>query len=86
MAETALDLFMQRELSMGMLRSVEELVDALGGSAAAAELAGVGASAVSNWKTNGVIPAEYFLIFSAECARREIRFDRRVFGFKREVA
>ena len=69
-----------------MLRSVDEIISALGGTAATAELAGVGSPAVSNWKARGSIPAEYFLIFDGELARRDLAFDRKVFGLKREVA
>jgi hypothetical protein len=69
-----------------MLRSVDELVDALGGSAATAEVAGVVISAVSNWKTNGVIPAAYFLVFAKEFKRRKLRLDPAIFAFRRDVA
>lgn len=69
-----------------MLCSVGDIIKALGGTAVAAQLAGVGSPAVSNWKKGGVIPAEYFAIFSAELERRGLEFDRTVFGFKREVA
>lgn len=78
---------MCRELPMHMLRSVEKFVDALGGSAAVAEIAGVGASAVSNWKANGEIPAEYFFLFARAANARGLTFEPLdVFGFKREVA
>jgi hypothetical protein len=78
---------MFRELAIAMLRSVEEFVDALGGSGAAAGIAGVGASAVSNWKAHGFIPAEYFLRFARAAADRGLAFDPvKVFGFKQEVA
>lgn len=85
-SDNSLDAFKRLELLILMLRSVEELVDALGGTGATADIAGVGASAVSNWRAFGKIPAEYFWIFREAAEDRGIRFDRRVFGFKREVA
>ena len=65
-----------------MLGSVKDVVDALGGSSGAAEVAQVGVSAVSNWKDRGVIPPEYFVLFADELARRGKQVDRAVFGFK----
>lgn len=68
-----------------MLNSVEAIIDALGGTAAAAALAGVGMSAVSNWKDRGRIPAENFLTFSAALAKESKQADPVVFGFKVEA-
>jgi DNA-binding transcriptional regulator YdaS (Cro superfamily) len=65
-----------------MLKSVEAVVEALGGNAATADLAGVGISAVSNWKTRRAIPAENFLTFSRALARMGKKVDPTVFGFK----
>ena len=64
-----------------MLKSVDEVVEAVGGNAAVASLAGVKASAVSNWKARGSIPAEYFLIFSGFLTANGKSFDPAVFGF-----
>jgi DNA-binding transcriptional regulator YdaS (Cro superfamily) len=44
-----------------MLNTVDEVVEALGGTAAVAALTGVTAPAVSNWRERGAIPSEYFL-------------------------
>ena len=66
-----------------MLDSVEDVIEALGGTAAAAKLAGVGPSAVSNWKTRGIIPAANFMAFSRALARsRKPEPVPAVFGFK----
>ena len=65
-----------------MLRSVEDVISAVGGPAAAASLVAVGKSAVSNWKSRGAIPPEYFLTFSDALAKLEKEADPAVFGFK----
>jgi hypothetical protein len=69
-----------------MLRSVEAVVEALGGNTATADLAGVGISAVSNWKARGAIPTENFLTFSRALARLGKKVDPTVFGFKNAEA
>jgi hypothetical protein len=65
-----------------MLKSVDAVIDALGGTAAAASLAGRVGSAASNWRATGRIPAEFFLIFAAELARIGKAADPAVFGIK----
>jgi hypothetical protein len=65
-----------------MLKTVDEVVKALGGTNAAAALAGVGAPAVSNWKARGVITPEHFMIFSMALAKIGKIADPTVFGFK----
>ena len=65
-----------------MLSSAEAVIDAIGGTAAAASLAGVGRSAVSNWKARGTIPAEQFLVFREALAERDLEASPTVFGFK----
>jgi len=47
-----------------MLGTVDDMVNALGGTAKVAALGGVGLSAVSNWRSRGRVPAELFLVFS----------------------
>lgn len=70
------------ELIGGMVRTVEELVDALGGTVATATLAGVGKTAVSNWKARGSIPAENFLRLSRALSLLEKEPDPALFGLK----
>jgi hypothetical protein len=60
----SLDESTKREYSGGMFETVAAVIDALGGNAKVGALVGVGASAVSNWRTRGRIPAELFLVFS----------------------
>lgn len=52
------------ELLSIMLSTVDEVIEAVGGTAAAARLAGVGAPAVSNWRSRGRIASEKFMIFA----------------------
>ena len=63
-----------------MLRTIEEILDTLGGPARVAELCGVGASAVSNWKSRGRIAAEKFLVITDALAREGKTVDPAVFG------
>ena len=65
-----------------MLKSVDDIIEALGGTSAVAKRAGVSPSAVSNWRALGSIPAEYFLAFEAWAGERGVRLDPSVFGFK----
>lgn len=49
-----------------MIQTVDDLVEALGGTVAAGKLVGLGAPAVSGWKTRQRIPPEhYFAICEA---------------------
>lgn len=69
-----------------MLRSVDEVVDALGGTAAVADLLGVGSSAVSNWRSRRKIPEENFLLVrDALLAAGKEAAEPSVFGFKLEA-
>lgn len=64
-----------------MLTSVKAVIDALGGPAAACELAGVkSVSAPSNWKARGRIPSEHFLIFADALRANGNEADPAVFG------
>lgn len=72
------------ELESVMLNSVDEAIEAIGGTSAAAKLLGTVPGTVSNWRTADRIPAEYFLIFSAEFGSRGLEFNPDIFGFKRE--
>jgi hypothetical protein len=65
-----------------MIRSVDELVSELGGNKAVADIASVGPSAVSNWRTRGFIPADKFRLFEEELAKRNMVADREIFGFE----
>jgi hypothetical protein len=53
-----------------MIKTVDELVDVLGGNAATAAVAGVGISAVSNWRKLGRVPPALFLCMQAAARER----------------
>lgn len=66
-----------------MINSVEAVIEALGGPTKTAAVAGVGASAVINWRTRGEITPEHFLLIcEAVDATGKGPVDRSVFGFK----
>lgn len=66
-----------------MLSTVDSIIEALGGASATASLAGVGLSAVSNWKARGAIPAEKFMLVSTALRGRDKGTpDPAVFGFE----
>lgn len=49
---------------------VGQVIDAIGGTGAVAELLGVRPSTVSSWKARSSIPAEYWVRIVAEADRR----------------
>jgi hypothetical protein len=57
-----------------MARSLDELLQALGGETAVADMLGVGPSAVSNWKARGLPKARWvdFVILGREVGVRPI--------------
>lgn len=65
-----------------MLATVDDIIDAVGGTRAAASLAGVTLPAVSNWRERRRIPSEKFMIFAE--ALREVGKEAppELFGFK----
>ena len=65
-----------------MLKSVEDIVDALGGTTAAAHFLDLDISTVSCWKGRGHIPPHYYLAVAEELERRGLKFDgRNIFGW-----
>ena len=65
-----------------MLDSVDDVVEALGGSAKVAELCGVGPSAVSNWRKRGRISQGSFMLVRDALASKDLEAAASVFGFK----
>lgn len=65
-----------------MLTTVDEVIEALGGTAAAAGLIGVSAPAVSNWRDRGKIAPDKFLLVKGALASLGKEVDPRVFAFK----
>lgn len=66
-----------------MLSTVDEVIEAVGGTAAAAKLAGVGPPAVSNWRSRGRIASEKFMIFAAALRANGKEASPDVFGMDR---
>ena len=64
-----------------MLKTVDEIVDALGGTAAAASAAGMEPSAISMWKARGKIPPNRFLMISRLLLQAGQQADPTIFGF-----
>lgn len=65
-----------------MLDTVDEVIEAVGGDAAACSLAGVGPSAISNWRSRGKIAQDNFLLFRDALAAVGKEAAPSVFGFK----
>lgn len=68
-----------------MLRTPRDIIDALGGTAAVADLFGVGLPAVSNWAARDSIPPRYATAISAALKKKRMVADPAVFNM-REVA
>jgi hypothetical protein len=66
------------------LNSVRDVVKALGGSKAAAELCGVSTNAVSNWRSWNRLPAHTFPIVSRELLNRGLTAEISLFNFDRK--
>lgn len=65
-----------------MIDTIDAVVETLGGPATTASIAGVGVSAVSNWKKRGAIPADKFLIIDGALGKLNTRADPALFGFE----
>lgn len=64
-----------------MLKTVDDVIAALGGPTKTAGVTGVGASAVINWRTRREIPPEHFLRICGALKAAGKDVDRAVFGF-----
>lgn len=64
-----------------VLTSVEAVIEAIG-LETVRRLAGVGPSAVSNWKARGKIPCSLFLVISEELEKSETTVDPKIFGLR----
>ena len=62
-----------------MLTSPAEIIDALGGTKKVAEMLGVGASAISNYRRDGFPAAKHYALAKA-CEASGLAIDERVFG------
>jgi hypothetical protein len=64
-----------------MINSVDAVIDALGGPTKTAALAGVGPSAVINWRERGIAPDKFLIVRDAlRALGKEV--DPAVFAFK----
>ena len=59
--------------------TASELIDALGGNEMVAKIAGVGKTAVSNWRRYGFLPPRLFLIIAAAGRERGVDVPERLF-------
>jgi hypothetical protein len=65
-----------------LLSSVDDVIEALGGTGAVAALAGVGEPAVSNWRARGKISQGNFFVIKDALAEKRMQVSPAVFGFK----
>ena len=69
-----------------MLETVNEVVEALGGTFKAAAIASVGPSAVSNWIKRGSIPSDQFFVISDAIKAAGKEVSPNLFGFAGRAA
>lgn len=67
-------------MAMRILRTASEVVDAFGGTKAAAEWAGIGESAVSNWLAREFIPPGWHFRMQEHFSEHGIKLAASVFG------
>jgi hypothetical protein len=65
-----------------MIRTVDEAIEALGGTQRASEELGVSPPAISNWKFRGNIPSDKFMLVTAALKVAGKTIDPRLFGFE----
>lgn len=65
---------------MSTLESIQDVIDALGGPSALADMLDVTQQAVSMWKVRGEIPAGWHYRLHVEALRRGHQIDPAVFG------
>lgn len=81
-SDLGLDAFTHRDYhGRMMLTTVDEVIDALGGTKMAAEAARVLPSAVSNWKARKTIPSDRYFAITASLRERGKEASPNVFGF-----
>lgn len=64
------------------LKTVDEIVDALGGTVAVARLVNLSKQAVCNWRYRKGIPARNYATIEAALAARRLVADKTVYSFK----
>lgn len=63
-----------------ILKTVDEVIDAVGGTGAAARLTGRKPQHVSNWRSEKRIASETYLIFKLDLAKRKFRASSALWG------
>lgn len=66
------------------LKSVSDVIEALGGTKAASSLLGVSSSAVSVWRVNNRLPAHTFTVISQELLSKMLSADFTLWNFDRK--
>jgi hypothetical protein len=66
----------------GMLKTVDDVVETLGGTAQAAKCFAVGPSAVSNWRARERIPADKFMLVQSALMQHGKSATPALFGFE----
>lgn len=69
-----------------MIRTVDDVVDALGGDTVVGKRFRLSQSAVANWRLRGEIPGAWHLRIFVDLKRRGFDFDPAVFGLSDEDA
>ena len=64
------------------LKTVDEVIRALGGTSEAAKALEVGAPEISNWKARNLIPSRAYLVISSLLKRQGDAADQALFAFK----
>lgn len=68
------------------IRSIDELITALGGDTVVADWLGISQPAVANWKVRGQIASGWHLRLLAETRRRGLSVDPAVFDLREDEA
>ena len=61
-------------------QTVDDLVSALGGAKQVAQIAGVGVTAVCNWRRSNRIPPHLYLSFKQACDDRDVQVPDKLFA------
>jgi hypothetical protein len=67
-------------MKLELLRTVDDIIDAFGGTTVVARWLGIGHSAVSNWRKDQAIPNGWHLRFYLAAQDLGYRIDPRLFG------
>lgn len=71
---------------MKQITTIPELIDALGGDTAVADMLGISQSAVAHWKLRNQIASGWHMRLLSELIERDYRVDKKVFGLAADEA